>query len=61
MATGENVLWVVTKRHKDEPRPRRGWRVFRTREAAKQYAKERHERSKVMCYHVDRATWGPEQ
>jgi hypothetical protein len=60
MASGENVLWVVRKQLYHTLRYSQSW-VFRTREAAKEYAKTRTKKSKVAWFVVQRATWGPEQ
>jgi hypothetical protein len=60
MATGENVLWVVEKRWRQSTYVDKRW-VFRTREAAQDFASYKEARAKLFRYNVYRATWGPEQ
>lgn len=53
MSADNEVLWVVECCH-----PLKHW-VFRTREAARKFVKDKAMRSGE--YAIYRATWGPEQ
>lgn len=54
------ALWLV-KRHDPTWSEPDSYKIFRTRQAARKYAKDKGERSKRYHWVVMRATWGPEQ
>ena len=66
MSADNEKLWVVT-RHKLKPgylfpiSDNVPFKVFRTRLAARKYAKDMTEKAKRYGYYVDGVTWGPEQ
>lgn len=60
MASGENVLWVVTATNAATGKLH-SQTIFRTREAAATWAFDRQVKSQRQTYKVVHATWGPEQ
>lgn len=65
MASDNEVLWAVTKRHWLDNVPHRLY-LFRTRYAARKFRSDKLKGAKTTAakafrYRVQRASWGPEQ
>lgn len=61
MATGENKLYIVERQMFNTCKITKRF-IFRTREAARNFAKAQRKISKTAWYNVlPAATWGPEQ
>ncbi len=60
MSSDNEVLWVVSKRHWMGGNPTALY-LFRSREAARKFVKDKKRKPTVSRYAVMRAKWGPEQ
>ena len=61
MSTDIEILFIVTKTFRATKKVMAPFKVFRTRAAARKYAKDRNAESKRYHYTAIPATWGPEQ
>lgn len=61
MASDNEVLYLVTKKTLTYARIDGTPLLFRTRKAARDYARDKNKKSKKFRYTVVPAKWGPEQ